>query len=111
MLSQFRDRLIGHAREAIVLDAILERCRQAGLLRVGRRVRTDSTHVVGCIRDLNRLELVTEKMRCALEALAVTAPDWLTARTHPHHPLPAATPKPGGMIQETHITTGNRVLG
>jgi hypothetical protein len=35
--------------------------------------------VLACIRDLNRLEFVTETMRCALEALAVAAPDWLVA--------------------------------
>lgn len=79
VLSQFRDRLIAHSREAALLDALLERCRQAGLLRSDGRVRSDSTHVVGCIRDLNRLELVTETMRCALEALALAAPDWLRA--------------------------------
>lgn len=77
VLSQFRDRLISCSLESAIMDAILEHCRALGLLRVGGRVRTDSTHVVGCIRDLNRLELVTETMRCALEALAVAAPDWL----------------------------------
>jgi transposase len=79
VLSQFRDRLIAHSQEAALLDVILQRCREAGLLRSDGRVRSDSTHVVGRIRDLNRLELVTETMRCALEALAVAAPDWLAA--------------------------------
>jgi hypothetical protein len=40
-------------------------------------MRTDSTHVVACVRDLNRVEFVTETLRCALEALSVAAPDWL----------------------------------
>ena len=79
VLSEFRDRLIGHGLEQRVLDLILSRCAQLGRLRVGGRVRTDSTHVVACIRDLNRLEFVTETMRCALEALAVAAPNWLAA--------------------------------
>ena len=43
----------------------------------GRRQRTDSTHVLGRLRDLNRLELAGESVRAALEALAAAAPDWL----------------------------------
>ena len=79
VLSQFRDRLIAHCRETALLDVILERRREVGLLRSDARVRSDSTHVIGHIRDLNRVELVTETMRCALEALALAAPDWLAA--------------------------------
>ena len=40
------------------------------------RQRTDSTHVLGRIRDLNRLELAGETVRAALEALAAAAPGW-----------------------------------
>ena len=79
VLSEFRDRLIEYGLEQKVLDLILGRCDAAGLLRVGGRVRTDSTHVLACIRDLNRLEFVTKTLRCALEALAVAAPGWLAA--------------------------------
>ncbi|WJE00766.1 IS1182 family transposase [Streptomyces antimycoticus] len=77
VLSEFRDRLIAHGLEQQILDAILAQCNKQGLLRAGGRARTDSTHVIACIRDLNRLEFVTETMRCALEALAVAAPAWL----------------------------------
>jgi hypothetical protein len=35
---------------------ILERCKDLGLLRAGRRVRTDSPHALACIRDLNTVE-------------------------------------------------------
>src|SRR5207247_10068523 len=49
----------------------------AGPGRRGGRQRTDSTHVLGRIRDLNRLELAGETVRAALEALAAAAPDWL----------------------------------
>ncbi|WP_141765331.1 hypothetical protein [Streptomyces malaysiensis] len=77
MLSEFRDRLIAHGLEQQILDAILAQCNTRGLLRAGGRARTDSTHVIACIRDLNRVEFVTETMRCALEALAVAAPAWL----------------------------------
>lgn len=77
VLSQFRDRLIEHGLESCVLELVLDRCSDLGLLRTGGRVRTDATHVVACARALNRLEFVTETMRAALEALAVAAPDWL----------------------------------
>ncbi|MGY0063692.1 transposase [Streptomyces sp. LZ34] len=76
VLSEFRDRLIAHGLEQQILDAILAQCSKRGLLRAGGRARADSTHVIACIRDLNRLEFVTETMRCALEALVV-APAWL----------------------------------
>lgn len=77
VLSEFRDRLIAHRLEQQILDAILAQCSKQGLLRAGGRARTDSTHVIARIPDLNRLEFVTETMRCALEALAVAAPAWL----------------------------------
>ena len=38
------------------------------------RQRTDSTQVIGAVRELNRLELAGESVRAALEALAVAAP-------------------------------------
>ncbi|MCQ4085192.1 transposase, partial [Streptomyces sp. RB6PN25] len=40
---------------------------------------TDSTHVLAAIRSLNRLEFCTETLRCALEALAIAAGNWLRA--------------------------------
>ena len=76
-LSGFRSRVPGHGLGHQFLDVILARCAQLGLLRAGGRMRTDSTHVVACVRDLNRVEFVTETLRCALEALSVAAPDWL----------------------------------
>src|SRR5436189_17612 len=41
--------------------------------------RTDSTHVLAAVRVLNRLELVAETLRAALNAVATVAPDWLQA--------------------------------
>ena len=60
-----------------MLQLVLDRCAELGLLRTGGRVRTDATHVVACARALGRLEFVTETVRAALEALAVAAPAWL----------------------------------
>ncbi|MEP7023799.1 MAG: transposase [Actinomycetota bacterium] len=58
-------------------DALLERLCGLGLVNAGGRQRTDSTHVLGAIRALNRLELAGETLRAALEALAAAAPGWL----------------------------------
>jgi hypothetical protein len=38
-------------------------------------MRTDSTHVISAVRDLNRLELAGESVRACLEQLAVAAPE------------------------------------
>jgi hypothetical protein len=46
---------------------------EAGLVRERTTQRTDSTHVLAAVRDLTRLELVTEAVRAALEELARTA--------------------------------------
>jgi transposase len=77
VLSEFRSRLARAGLERAVFDLLLERLKTAGLVKAGGRARTDSTHVLGRIRDLNRLELAGETVRAALEALAAAAPQWL----------------------------------
>jgi hypothetical protein len=49
------------------------------LLKARGQQRTDSTHVLAAVRVLNRLELVAETLRAALNALAAVAPAWLQA--------------------------------
>jgi transposase len=78
VLSEFRSRLVAGDLTCLALDALLERLAGLGLVRAGGRQRTDSTHVLGAIRALNRLELAGESLRAALEALAAAAPGWLT---------------------------------
>ncbi len=77
VLSEFRSRLVAGAMETALLDALLTRLGALGLVGAGMPQRTDSTHVLGRIRDLNRLELAGESVRAALEALAAAAPGWL----------------------------------
>jgi transposase len=79
VLSEFRTRLLTHDQAERLLHQMLERLRAQGLLVRGGRQRTDATCVVAAVRELNRLELVTETMRAALEALAAAAPEWLVA--------------------------------
>jgi len=77
VLSEFRDRLIAGQAEQLLLDSMLERLQERGLLKARGRQRTDSTHVLAAIRTLNRLTCVGETMRQALNALAAEEPDWL----------------------------------
>jgi transposase len=49
------------------------------LLKARGQQRTDSTHVLAAVRVLNRLELVAETLRAALNELATVAPEWLRA--------------------------------
>jgi Transposase domain (DUF772) len=79
VLSEFRARLVGGGAAQGLLERMLERLRAQGLLGRGGRQRTDATCVVAAVRELNRLELVTETLRAALEALAAAAPTWLLA--------------------------------
>src|SRR2546427_12108762 len=81
VLSAFRDRLLAGCAAELLLDKLLERCRALGLLTARGQQRTDSTHVLPAIRVLNRLELVAETLRAALNAVATVAPDSLPAVT------------------------------
>ena len=83
MLCEFRDRLLAGSAAALLLDKLLARCRTMGLLTVRGQQRTDSTHVLAAIRVMNRLELVAENSRAALNALATVAPTWLQALAPP----------------------------
>lgn len=78
VLSEFRTRLIEGSAERRVFTRILEACREAGLLGRGGPARIDSTHVLAAVRTVNRLELIGETVRAALNALAAAAPDWLS---------------------------------
>ena len=76
VLSEFRDRLIKGKSEQILLNELLEQIQEKGLLKT-KQQRTDSTHVIAAVRDLNRLETVGETLRSTLNDLAVLVPDWL----------------------------------
>jgi transposase len=77
VLTGFRQRLIDHGLEERVLDLLLARLAELGVVKAGGRQRTDSTHVLAAVRAVNRLEFLTETLRAALEALSAAAPDWL----------------------------------
>jgi len=79
VLCEFRGRLLQHGATERLLAHLLDAAREGGLLKARGRQRTDSTHVLAAVRTLNRLELVGETLRAALNAIAVAAPDWLRA--------------------------------
>ena len=83
VLCEFRDRLLGNAAVDRLLARVLDAAREDGLLKARGRSRTDGTHVLAAIRNLNRLELVAETLRAALNDIAVVAPDWLRAFAPP----------------------------
>jgi hypothetical protein len=56
---------------------VLERCRELGLVKAEGKQRTDSTHVIAAVRDLNTMELAGEAVRALVEALATVAPHFL----------------------------------
>ncbi len=77
VLSEFRTRLIAGGAEALILEKLLQLCQEKGWLKSRMRQRIDSTHVLGAIRAVTRLECVGETLRTALNTLSIVAPDWL----------------------------------
>jgi len=79
ILSEFRTRLIAGNAELLLFETMLTLFREQGYVKTRGRQRTDSTHILAAIHVLNRLENSGESLRHALNVLATTAPDWLTA--------------------------------
>lgn len=83
VLSEFRARLVEADAGMYVFDAVLRVAGDAGLVKAGKRQRTDATHVPAATRDMNRLEFVVETLRAALNQIAEAAGDWLAAVAAP----------------------------
>jgi transposase len=83
VLSEFRERLLEGGQEGLLLERILDGCETKGLLKGKHLQRTDATHVIAAIRCMNRLEMVGETMRRALNELAQVAPEWLKRELQP----------------------------
>lgn len=84
VLSEFRTRLVEGGAELLLLDTLLQRLKEQGLVKARGRQRTDSTHVLAAVRALNRLERVGETLRAALNEVATVAPEWLQAVAPTH---------------------------
>jgi transposase len=83
VLSEFRDRLIAGGSEMSLLDSLLEKLVKKKLVKARGKQRTDSTHVLLAIRQLQRVEVVGETLRRVLNQVAEVAPEWLLAQITP----------------------------
>ncbi|MBC6456150.1 MAG: transposase, partial [Hormoscilla sp. SP5CHS1] len=81
VLTEFR--LIAKKQENQLLDLMLTKLKEQKLLRSRSKQRRDATHVLAAIRCVNRLELVGETWRHALNELATHAPEWLLTLVTP----------------------------
>ena len=77
ILSEFRKRLVDAEIQDFALQRVLDFCKSEGYIKTNSKQRTDSTHVLARIRRLNRLTLVGETLRAALNELAELHPEWL----------------------------------
>ena len=66
-LGNFRDRLLEGDAVRLGFDALLEALRAEGLIKKRSRQRLDSTHVLGAVARMSRLEVVRETIRLFLE--------------------------------------------
>jgi transposase len=65
-LVRFRQRLLEGGAERIGFDALFDGLRAAGLVRKQSKQRLDSTHVLGAVSKMGRLEVVRETIRLFL---------------------------------------------
>jgi hypothetical protein len=68
-LVKYRERLVRFGLERVGFDGVLNAMREAGYLPKKTRQRVDSSHVIGLVSRMSRLECVRETLRLALEAL------------------------------------------
>jgi hypothetical protein len=82
-LSAFRGRLKDDHDERRLFDQTVTTFKDAGLIRSGGKMRTDSTHILAVVARLGCLELVTESIRSAVSAVCALAANWVTATIPP----------------------------
>lgn len=69
-LVKFRERLLAHGLEQLGFAAVLEQMSEAGYLAKRSRQRLDSTHIIGLVSRMGRLDCMRETFRLALEELS-----------------------------------------
>jgi transposase len=83
VLSEVRRRLLAGAAEFLLFDLWRTWCRNHQLVKARGRQRTDSSHLLATVRALNRIEVMGETLRHALNTRAVVAPEWWRAVSQP----------------------------
>jgi len=74
VLVYFRDRLEEKGEERVVFDGVVELLIELGLVKRKGTQRLDSTHILGYVKEMSRLECAVETVRLALEALEEKVP-------------------------------------
>lgn len=62
-LVKFRDRLLANDKASYAFDKVIEHLVEEGFVKQGSKQRIDSTHIVGKVRELSRIELFHETLR------------------------------------------------
>ena len=84
VLCEFWLRLVKHEKSQLLLDEILTIFKEKGWIKKAQgQQRTNSTHLLACVRELNQIEVVVESFRYALNVLASVVPDWLRDHLKP----------------------------
>jgi transposase len=83
VLSEFRTRLLDGQAEERLLEVMLNLFKEQGWLKAKGKQRTDSTHILAAVRNLNRLEIVGETLHHTLNILAQVDPNWLQNQITP----------------------------
>jgi len=71
VLVYFRDRLEEKKAERVIFDGVVALLVELGLVKKKGKQRLDSTHILGYVKEMSRLECAMETVRLALEALEV----------------------------------------
>ncbi len=69
VLVYFRDRLEEKGAERVIFDCVLELLVELGLVKKRGKQRLDSTHILGYVKEMSRLECAVETVRLALKDL------------------------------------------
>ena len=81
-------RLLKREGHAVTQSSISRDLRELGVLKPRGRQRSDSTHVLAAVRDLNRLELLAETLRATLNAPSGV---WFSCLTQTSQPISRAS--------------------
>jgi hypothetical protein len=68
-LVTFRNRLTDHKDGRLIFDSILQALHKNGLVKRNGKQRLDSTHILGAVARMGRLEVVRETIRMFLETV------------------------------------------
>lgn len=69
VLVYFRDRLEEKGAERVIFDGVVQLLMELGLVKKKGKQRLDSTHILGYVKEMSRLECAIETLRLALEDL------------------------------------------